>query len=101
MKPDELNLPLAKVSLEPPRVSGRGCRHCESRVEHLRTEETCPETFRCPVWKARWIFARHVEMDRDDFLASQRSLDEPFCCKCGKCRPEDAQYAGLVFVSLK
>jgi hypothetical protein len=78
-----------------------GCPHCRKRVELLVSEETCPDTFCCPWCKSRWIFARHVEMDRDDFLALQRSLDEPFRCKCGKCKLSDAKYAGLVHISVR
>jgi|SRR5579859_6349618 len=88
----------ARIEREAVCIWKSGCSHCRERVELLVSEETCPETFCCPWCKSRWIFARHVEMGRDDF---QRSLDEAFRCKCGKCKPEDAQYAGLVFVSLK
>lgn len=38
------------------RVSGRGCGHCQRHVELLLSQETCPETYRCPLCKARWIF---------------------------------------------
>jgi len=38
------------------RVSGRGCGHCDLRAKLLQSEETCPETYRCPMCKARWIF---------------------------------------------
>ncbi len=37
-------------------VSGRGCGHCHGRVELLLSEETCPETYCCPMCRARWIF---------------------------------------------
>jgi hypothetical protein len=38
------------------RVTGRGCGHCELRAKLLQSEDTCPETYRCPMCRARWIF---------------------------------------------
>ena len=37
-------------------ISGRGCSHCRRRVELLPLEETCPDTYRCPICGALWIF---------------------------------------------
>jgi len=37
-------------------ISGRGCGHCQRHVGVLLSERTCPDTYRCPVCRARWIF---------------------------------------------
>jgi len=37
-------------------ISGRGCSHCRRRVELLGLEETCPDTYRCPICGAVWMF---------------------------------------------
>jgi hypothetical protein len=36
-------------------ISGRGCGHCQRHVELLLSERTCPDTYCCPVCRARWI----------------------------------------------
>jgi hypothetical protein len=45
-----------EISSEPIRMSGRGCSHCERRVDLLVSEPTCPERYRCPLCRTRWIF---------------------------------------------
>jgi hypothetical protein len=35
---------------------GRTCSHCRRRVELLGLEETCPDTYRCPICGTLWIF---------------------------------------------
>jgi hypothetical protein len=40
--------------------SGRGCTHCERRVERLRSEYSCPETYRCLFCKSLWIVKGHL-----------------------------------------
>lgn len=41
-------------------VRKSGCSHCQKRVELLVSEESCPETFRCPWCRSRWILRGHV-----------------------------------------
>ena len=40
--------------------SGRGCTHCERRVERLRSEDSSPETYRCLFCKSLWIVKGHL-----------------------------------------
>ena len=58
-----------KSSSEPLRDSGRGCTHCERRVELLRSEETCPEKYRCLFCKSLWILKGHLVLDASDLDA--------------------------------
>jgi hypothetical protein len=41
---------------QPLQISGKGCGHCQRRIGVLLSERTCPDTYRCPVCRARWIF---------------------------------------------
>jgi hypothetical protein len=51
---------------KPFRSEGRGCTHCERRVERLRSEESCPEKYRCPFCKSLWILKGHLILDAFD-----------------------------------
>jgi hypothetical protein len=46
--------------------SGRGCTHCERRVERLRSEDSCPETYRCLFCKSLWIVKGHLILGEPD-----------------------------------
>lgn len=46
--------------------SGRACTHCERRVERLRSEESCPETYRCLFCKSLWIVKGNLILDESD-----------------------------------
>ena len=46
--------------------SGRGCTHCERRVERLRSEDSCPETYRCLFCKSLWIVKGYVILRESD-----------------------------------
>jgi hypothetical protein len=46
--------------------SGRGCAHCERRVERLRFEESCPETYRCLFCKSLWTVKGCLILDEAD-----------------------------------
>ncbi len=54
---------------EPFRSEGRGCTHCERRVERLRSEESRPETYRCLFCKSLWILKGHLILDPSDLDA--------------------------------
>lgn len=54
---------------EPFRSEGRGCTHCERRVERLRSEESCPEKYRCLFCKSLWILKGHLILDASDLDA--------------------------------
>jgi hypothetical protein len=47
--------------------SGWGCTHCERRVERLRSEESCPETYRCLFCKSLWTVKGHLILGESDF----------------------------------
>jgi hypothetical protein len=68
MRANGLNLP-GKTSVEGFRVSGRGCGHCETRARLLQSEETCPETYRCPLCKAQWILRGHITISTSELDA--------------------------------
>jgi hypothetical protein len=68
MRANRLNLP-CKTSVEGFRVCGRGCGHCESRATLLQSEETCPETYRCPLCKAQWILRGHLTISASELHA--------------------------------
>jgi hypothetical protein len=51
---------------EPFRSEGRSCTHCERRVERLRSEESCPETYRCLFCKSLWILKGRLILDASD-----------------------------------
>ena len=51
------------------RSEGRGCTHCERRVESLRSEESCPEKYRCLFCKSFWILKGHLILDASDLDA--------------------------------
>lgn len=88
-----------KAQREAIRISRCGCSHCKKRVELLVSEETCPDSYRCPMCKTQWIFVTNIEMDGDDLLAAlQLSLEAPTRCTCEKCKLSDAKYAALVHV---
>ncbi len=63
-----LDRPYRKIEncSEPFRSEGRGCTHCERRVERLRSEETRPETYRCLFCKSLWILKGHLILDESD-----------------------------------
>jgi len=46
--------------------SGRGCIHCKRRVERLRSEESCPETYRCLFCKSFWTVKGHLIFGESD-----------------------------------
>ena len=46
--------------------SGRACTHCERRVERLRSEDSCPETYRCLFCKSLWIVKGHLILRESD-----------------------------------
>jgi hypothetical protein len=46
--------------------SGRGCIHCKRRVERLRSEESCPETYRCLFCKSLWTVKGHLIFGESD-----------------------------------
>lgn len=48
---------------EPFRSEGRGCTHCERRVERLRSEDSRPDTYRCLFCKSLWILNGHLILD--------------------------------------
>ena len=66
MNPDKPYRKLENCS-EPFRSEGRGCTHCERRVERLRSEESCPETYRCLFCRSFWILNGHLILDASDF----------------------------------
>ena len=51
---------------EPFRSEGRGCTHCERRVERLRSEESRPDTYRCLFCKSLWILNGPLILDASD-----------------------------------
>jgi hypothetical protein len=63
-----LDRPYRKIGncSEPFRSEGRGCTHCERRVELLRAEESCPEKYRCLFCKSLWILKGHLFIDAFD-----------------------------------
>jgi hypothetical protein len=68
MNPDKPYRKIENCS-EPFRIEGRGCTHCERRVERLRSEESCLETYRCLFCKALWILKGHLILDASKFDA--------------------------------
>jgi hypothetical protein len=46
--------------------SGRGCTHCKRRVEQLRSEDSCPETYRCLFCKSLWIVKGELILGESD-----------------------------------
>jgi hypothetical protein len=66
-----LDRPYRKIEncSEPFRSEGRGCTHCERRVERLRSEESCPEKYRCLFCKSLWILKGHLILDASDLDA--------------------------------
>jgi len=63
-----LDRPYSKIEnfSEPFRSEGRGCTHCERRVERLRSEESCPEKYRCLFCKSLWLLKGHLFLDASD-----------------------------------
>jgi hypothetical protein len=66
-----LDRPYRKIEncSEPFRYEGRGCTHCERRVDRLRSEESCPETYRCLICRALWVLKGHLILDESEFDA--------------------------------
>jgi hypothetical protein len=58
-----------EVHREPICFSRRTCSHCEKRVELLRFEDTCPETYQCPCCKSLWVFIKELRIDAEDLYA--------------------------------
>ena len=63
-----LDRPYRKIEncSEPFRSEGRGCTHCERRVERLRSEESRPEAYRCLFCKSLWILEGPLVFNASD-----------------------------------
>ncbi len=63
-----LDRPYRKIESfsDPLRHLGRGCTHCERRVERLRSEDSCPETYRCLFCKSLWIVKGYLILGESD-----------------------------------
>ena len=68
MKTHALAIPY-EVKREVFLLSRRTCSHCRKRAELLSSEETCPETYRCPICKSLWIVLPELRVDAEDLFS--------------------------------